>query len=65
MPLIFTTPIFNTSMFTEKSGIPKMSAVRILKEMSNNDIISTIRESKGRRPTVYSFRKLIDITEDV
>jgi Fic family protein len=62
---IFSTPIFTTSTFTEKSGIPKMSAVRILNEMSKNDIITTIRKGRGRRPTVYSFRKLMEITEDV
>jgi len=62
---IFSTPIFNTSMFIQKSGIPKMSAVRVLNQMSSNDIITTIRKGTGRRPTIYSFRRLMDITNDV
>ncbi|WP_164997770.1 Fic family protein [Methanolobus psychrotolerans] len=62
---IFSTPIFNTTMFTNNSAIPKMTAVRILKELSNNDLITTIRQGSGRRPAIYSFRRLMDITEDV
>ncbi|MCD4704396.1 MAG: Fic family protein [Methanosarcinaceae archaeon] len=62
---IFSSPIFNTSMFIEKSGIPRMSAVRLLKEMAQNDIITIIRKGRGRRPTIYAFRTLMDITEDV
>lgn len=61
LDFIFTKPIFNTSEFQSKSGVPKTSANRLLKSMVENNIIECIEKGAGRRPSLYAFRKLIKI----
>lgn len=58
---IFTQPIFNTSDFNKSSKVPKTSAARLLKAMEENNIITCVRKGVGRRPSVYTFRKLLQI----
>ena len=58
---IFTQPIFNTSDFNKDAEVPKTSAARLLRAMEENDIIQCVNRGKGRRPSLYVFRKLLDI----
>ena len=62
---IFTRQIFSSADFIRISGIPKMSAQRLLKEMSENDIIRVMRKSSGSRPNIYSFDRLLKITDEL
>ncbi|MBT8507553.1 cell filamentation protein Fic [Methanomicrobiaceae archaeon CYW5] len=62
---IFTRQIFKASDFVSISGIPNMTAQRILKELSENNVIEVIRKGRGRRATIYACPRLIRITEDV
>jgi len=62
---IFTRQIFRVSDFVEISGIPKITAQRLLREMSENNIIKVIREGRGRRPNIYACVRLLQITEGV
>jgi Fic family protein len=58
---IFEEPIFNTTMFIRKSGIPKPSAARLLHILEKNKVILTIRKGVGKRPSIMGFDNLLDI----
>jgi Fic family protein len=58
---IFTQPIFNTTDFNRSSGVPKTSAARLLKAMEENDLLECVRRGVGRRPSLFAFRKLLNI----
>jgi Fic family protein len=61
---IFQTPIFTSSEFHEHSAIPRKSADRILRQLSDAGIIEILAEKEGRRPAMYAFPRLIAITEE-
>ncbi len=58
---IFAHPIFNTTDFIRNSKIPKPSAMRLLKLLRKEGILSTLKEPSGRRAEVMVFNKLINI----
>lgn len=60
---IFEAPVFNTTGFIKRSGIPKASAMRILKNLTQNKTLKIIRESSGRKPSVMAFKRLLDIVQ--
>ncbi len=60
---IFSRPIFKSSDFAEKSGIPKGTARRLAQDLNANGILEVKRERSGRRPAIYVFSHLIDIVE--
>lgn len=60
---LFTQPIFYSPNFAKNMGINRMAAQRILRELAKHNIIEVMREGKGRRPTIYAFTKLLQITE--
>ncbi|CAJ36780.1 Fic family protein [Methanocella arvoryzae] len=60
---IFSRPIFKTSQFVPVAGSNRMAAQRILRALTENGILDIMAEGRGRQPTVYSFRQLLDITE--
>jgi len=60
---IFSRPIFRPVDFIEYSEIPKESAKRILRELTNASVLEVLRERQGRRPAVYVFPQLIAISE--
>ena len=60
---LFDRPIFKTTDFIERSKIPKPSAVRILRELQKQGVLSVVRESRGRRAAILMFRELISLAE--
>ena len=60
---LFHMPIFSSSDFQRKSNIPKPSANRILNQLKDAKIVDIIEEGKGRRPTIFIFKKLIKIID--
>jgi Fic family protein len=58
---LFIQPIFSSRNFEKHSGIPKSSVARLLNTMVENKIIELAQKGSGRRPTIYSFRKLLKI----
>jgi Fic family protein len=60
---LFDFPIFRSSMFQQKSKIPKPSANRILSQLRKANIISLLEEAKGRKAAVFAFERLIEIAE--
>jgi Fic family protein len=51
---LFDRPIFQSSDFVERSGIPKQTALPFL---------HTLREPKGRQSAVLAFRDLLNCAE--
>jgi len=61
---IFSKPVFNATYFKNELGQSKMTANRILRELTDKGIIVIVNESRGSRPTIFAFPKLLNITED-
>lgn len=61
---IFAQPIFETSKFVSRSGIPKQASFRILRNLRNKGILYIIRKSSGRRPPILAFTRLLVIAGD-
>ncbi|MFN3076982.1 MAG: Fic family protein [Alphaproteobacteria bacterium] len=59
----FTRPIFRTSDFVAKAGIPRPTAGRILRVTREAGLLKEIRPASGRRAAVLEFTELLDITE--
>jgi len=64
LDFLFGTPVFNASNFIEQSRIPGPTARRILSLLSQKrGLLKTLRKSSGRRPAMYAFTELLNITE--
>ncbi len=63
LDFIFTRPIFAASSFTLESGIPKSTAIRILRILKDNNLFFTLRQREGQKPAVYAFSHLLNIAE--
>lgn len=60
---LFHRPIFQTSDFIERSGIPKQSALPMLRALRTAGILTAVREARGRRPAILVFPELLNIVE--
>lgn len=60
---IFAKPIFQTSDFVERSGITKQTAMPLLRILRENNLLTTVRESSGRRAAIMAFPRLLNIAE--
>ncbi len=58
---LFKRPIFSTTDFIKISGIPKRSALWLLRKLKKEKIVTVVKEGGGRRPEILAFSKLIDI----
>ncbi|SFL66109.1 Fic family protein [Desulfomicrobium norvegicum] len=63
MDFIFSRPIFSSSSFNNESGIPKATAIRILKVLRDNDFFMILEEQVGSKPAVLGYEALLVITE--
>jgi Fic family protein len=60
---IFDRPIFSTTDFIQHSGVPKPTALRILKVLQKEKVILSIREGSGRRAALLMFARLLELVE--
>ncbi len=60
---LFDRPIFQSSDFAERSGIPQQSASRFLGILRKANILHMLREASGRQPAILVFRDLIHCAE--
>jgi len=62
---IFSHPIFLTTHFVEESGIPRETALKMLRAMrgEGTQVLRTIREGAGRRAAILAFPDLLNIAE--
>lgn len=59
---LFHIPIFTSTSFIGKSGIPKRSVHRILDLLKGGGLIDIFRHGKGQRPVMFVFQPLITVT---
>ena len=60
---MFARPLFSTTDFIKNSKIPKESAIRLLRLLKREKMLTTLREGKGRSPELLIFNKLFDIVQ--
>ena len=60
---LFKKIMFETPDFTKNASLSKPHAARVLKNLLKNGIVNTISPSKGRRPAIYGFTRLMEIIE--
>ena len=61
---IFDRPVFRTSDFATRSGIPtRQTAMLILRQLQQADVLKTLQEASGRRPATLVFTDLMNLTE--
>ena len=58
---LFERPVFSTTDFIKRSNIPKPSAMRILSDLREQEVIDVMREGRGSQPAVMQFSKLLGI----
>lgn len=63
LDFIFVRPIFPASAFASESDIPRATANRILKILSDNGLFRVLRPAAGRKSSVFAFRELLNIAE--
>ena len=61
---LFHQPVFQSTGFANRSGIPKDSALRILKNLKENNIVRDLRPKRGRRGAIMIFSELVQMTEE-
>ena len=60
---IFGQPVFRSSDFVGRSGIPAPTASRILRVLRNSDMLAALREARGSRPALLAFTRLLQLPE--
>lgn len=60
---MFARPIFKASDFVEASGIPRATAIRILRLVRDKGMLTDLRPAAGRRSAVLAFGRLLNIAE--
>jgi Fic family protein len=60
---IFERPIFQTSDFVRSTKIPKQTAMPLLRQLRDENILTVLRKSSGRRPGIFAFPELFNIAE--
>ena len=63
LDFLFRRPVFQTSDFAARSGIPKPTAQRILRVFRDRGVLLELLPAGGRRAAVLSFPELIGIAE--
>src|SRR5262249_33993833 len=60
---LFDRPIFQSRDFVERSGIPKQTALPILRKLREDGILHALREPSGRRSAILAFPDLLNCAE--
>ena len=60
---IFEHPIFLSTAFLERAGIPAPTARRFLNVLHKGEILKMVLPARGRRAALFSFPELLNIAE--
>lgn len=64
LDFMFQMPIFKSTDFIQKAGIPDSSAKRLLRLLREQpNLLFVLREGSGRKPTILGFHTLLNIVE--
>jgi len=63
LDFLFNTPVFDSTRFTVKANIPKVSASRILNVLEHGRVIIKVEEGRGQKPSLYIFPELLEIVK--
>ena len=63
LDFIFGQPVFRTTDFGVKSGVPKPTALRILRMLRDQRMLRELAPARGRRAATLWFPELIEIAE--
>ena len=58
---IFSQPVFRNNRFTRRSGIPKQTAAKFTRMLTEQGLLRELIPSSGRRAALYSFEPLMEI----
>lgn len=61
LDFIFGTPVFRNSTFTAKAGIPRQTAARFSRLLSDAGLLRIWVEPAGSRPSLLAFEPLLEI----
>lgn len=61
LDFVFTYPVFRNSNLTKKTDIKPATANRLTKVLQEQGILHILEEGAGRKPTLYSFEKLMHL----
>lgn len=62
LDFLFRSPVFTAPMLSEEAHIPWASANRIVKRLREEKTIKVIRQGAGRRPSIYIFPELLNLS---
>jgi len=60
---LFDRPVFQSSDFVTRSGIPKNTALPFLRQLREGGVLTVLREQSGRRPSILAFTELLNVAE--
>jgi len=60
---LFEYPIFKANHFISSKNIPNPTAKRLLVTLRDHKLLKVLHQASGRRPAVYIFRELLNLTE--
>ena len=60
---LFDRPIFQSSDFVQRSGIPKQTALPFLRKLRDAGVLRPLREKSGRRSAILAFTELLNRAE--
>ena len=63
LDFLFEHPVFHTTRLPPGSGVPKPTAMRILRVLRDHGMLRELRPAHGRRPALLWFPELIEIAE--
>jgi Fic family protein len=58
---LFQQPFLTTTSFTNDSGIPRRTALRIIDKLKEHNVLSVVRESSGAQAEELAFPDLVDL----
>lgn len=58
---IFSQPVFRNNRFTKRSGIPKQTAAKFTRMLTDQGLLRELSPASGRRAALYSFEPLMEI----
>jgi Fic family protein len=58
---IFSQPVFRNNRFTQRSGIPKQTAAKLTRTLTDQGLLRELVPASGRRAALFSFEPLLKI----